>query len=191
MFLRMDGILIDSEKKKVKSLNPAALAITYLTGGAAVCLTVVCIPFLSPALRRICLPYVPATTKQVENVLTALSTRSRSGKCVDLGSGDGRIVVAAARSGFISHGVEINPFLVLYSRIAAFKAGVSHLTKFYSCDLWKTSLMPYKNIIIFGVDEMVFHKEMEIIVNNGRIRAENGKGIKKWLTSYCLQISST
>lgn len=28
----MDGILIDSEKKKVKSLNPAALAITYLTG---------------------------------------------------------------------------------------------------------------------------------------------------------------
>lgn len=62
----------------------------YFTGGAAVALTIVCAPFVSPALRRICLPYVPATTSQIENVFVAL--KNRQGKLVDLGSGDGRIV---------------------------------------------------------------------------------------------------
>lgn len=51
---------------------------------------VVCAPFVSPALRRVCLPYVPATTSQVNNVLLAL--RGRHGSLLDLGSGDGRIV---------------------------------------------------------------------------------------------------
>lgn len=48
------------------------------------------IPFISPAFRRICLPYIPATPKQIENVILALG--NPSGKVVDLGSGDGRIV---------------------------------------------------------------------------------------------------
>lgn len=53
-------------------------------------ISALCLPFVSPALRKICLPYVPATTQQVENVLKALE--GRSGTLVDLGSGDGRIV---------------------------------------------------------------------------------------------------
>lgn len=60
------------------------------TGGAALALSVICLPFVSPALRRVCLPYVPATNSQIENVLKAL--KGRSGRIVDLGSGDGRIV---------------------------------------------------------------------------------------------------
>ena len=47
-------------------------------------------PFLLPALRKICLPFVPATSAQVKNVFTALS--GRSGSLIDIGSGDGRIV---------------------------------------------------------------------------------------------------
>lgn len=54
-------------------------------------LTVVCVPFVSPALRKICLPYVPATTAQVENVFKALA--GRKGSLIDLGSGDGRITI--------------------------------------------------------------------------------------------------
>lgn len=61
-----------------------------VTGGTAVVLSVVCFPFVSPALRRFCLPYVPATATQIENVMCALA--GRSGRLVDLGSGDGRIV---------------------------------------------------------------------------------------------------
>lgn len=59
-------------------------------GGLAAAISIVCIPFLSPAFRKICLPYVPATNQQVQNVLQAL--KGRSGSLIDLGSGDGRIV---------------------------------------------------------------------------------------------------
>jgi len=61
-----------------------------ISGGGALLTTIVCFPFVSPALRRVCLPYVPATDSQVRNVFSALT--GRSGKLVDLGSGDGRIV---------------------------------------------------------------------------------------------------
>lgn len=49
-----------------------------------------CYPFVSPALRKVCLPYVPATNLQIQNVLSVI--KGRKGKLVDLGSGDGRIV---------------------------------------------------------------------------------------------------
>jgi len=50
----------------------------------------VCIPFINPAFRKICLPYVPATHQQIINVMQAL--KGRTGSLIDLGSGDGRIV---------------------------------------------------------------------------------------------------
>lgn len=53
-------------------------------------ISVICFPFVSPAFRKICLPYVPATHQQIKNVIRALS--GRSGSLIDLGSGDGRIV---------------------------------------------------------------------------------------------------
>ena len=72
---------------------------SLLSGGSALALSALCLPFVTPALRRVCLPYVPATEQQVRNVFRALEeARSSSGsdrgrrKLVDLGSGDGRIV---------------------------------------------------------------------------------------------------
>ena len=67
----------------------------YVPGGSAIALSLICLPFVTPALRKVCLPYVPATTTQVENVMKALVKYPGSntfGKLVDLGSGDGRIV---------------------------------------------------------------------------------------------------
>ncbi|KAK6100915.1 hypothetical protein QQG55_2550 [Brugia pahangi] len=64
---------------------------TMATGAVAV--TVVCVPFVTPALRKICIPYVPATPQQLQNVAMALSTCSaKVSPLVDLGSGDGRVV---------------------------------------------------------------------------------------------------
>lgn len=62
----------------------------YHLGGIATAISVICIPFVSPAFRKICLPYVPATSQQIRNVLQALE--GRTGSLIDLGSGDGRIV---------------------------------------------------------------------------------------------------
>lgn len=60
------------------------------SGGTALALTTICYSFVSPAFRKITLPYVPATPTQISNILKAL--QGRSGRLIDLGSGDGRIV---------------------------------------------------------------------------------------------------
>ncbi|XP_067219363.1 ATP synthase subunit C lysine N-methyltransferase isoform X2 [Chanodichthys erythropterus] len=115
---------------------------TCVVGGSLVALYAVTGPFVAPALRKVCLPFVPATRTQIENVLTVLKTRS--GSLVDIGSGDGRIVIAAAKRGFKAVGFELNPWLVWYSRYKAWREGVHHSTSFYISDLWKMEQLEVK-----------------------------------------------
>ena len=124
-----------------------------IAGASFVTVCAVATPFLLPAARRICLPYVPATTEQVSNVMKLL--HGRSGAVVDLGSGDGRIVIEAAKRGFHAEGVELNPWLVTYSRYRSLREGTSRSTRFRTCNLWKHDLSSYNNIVIFGVDSMM------------------------------------
>ena len=130
-----------------------------VTGAFALGLCVVSAPFVTPALRRFCLPYVPATSRQVENVMKMCQRHpkmtSGTEKLVDLGSGDGRIVLAAARNGFQATGVELNFWLVLYSKLSARFHGLHHKAKFHRKDLWKIDYSSYDNIVIFGVAEMM------------------------------------
>jgi hypothetical protein len=78
--------------------TPPLLA-TVIFGGALVGVGSMFWPFLAPAMRRIALPYIPASGEQVANVVKALKLRPRlqGARMVDVGSGDGRLVVAAAK----------------------------------------------------------------------------------------------
>ncbi|XP_063699302.1 ATP synthase subunit C lysine N-methyltransferase [Culicoides brevitarsis] len=131
-----------------------------LSGVTAVGLSVICFPFVAPAFRKYCLPYVPATTKQMQNVFSCLP--AKKGRLLDIGSGDGRIVIETARKGWKSDGVELNLFLVLFSRIAALKNGVSSNTKFFKRDLWKFNTTPYDCVVIFGVEQMMPELETKL-----------------------------
>lgn len=59
---------------------------------------------------------------------------------VDLGSGDGRIVIAAARRGARALGIEHNRDLVELSRIHAAREGVSDRAEFLHADFFDVSL---------------------------------------------------
>ncbi|XP_063368890.1 ATP synthase subunit C lysine N-methyltransferase [Cydia amplana] len=163
----MELELLGSETNAPRKLSSAGKILIYTTGGLAVGVSIVCIPFVSPALRKVCLPYVPATTEQLAGVTKALS--GRSGRLLDVGSGDGRIVFTAAKLGFKSDGVELNPWLVYYSRIAALLSSQSQNTKFYRRNLWTFSLKPYDNIVIFGVEQMMSEFESKLLAET-----ENG-----------------
>uniref|UniRef100_A0A8B9E7B5 ATP synthase c subunit lysine N-methyltransferase n=1 Tax=Anser cygnoides TaxID=8845 RepID=A0A8B9E7B5_ANSCY len=140
-----------SPEERTKRRQWGLLA-TGAVGGVLVALYAVVTPFLAPALRKVCLPFVPATSTQIENVLKML--QGRSGSLADIGSGDGRVVIAAAKMGFKAVGYELNPWLVWYSRYRAWRDGVHHNTKFYISDLWKVSFSHYTNVVIFGVPQM-------------------------------------
>jgi len=60
-----------------------------------------------------------------------------------------------AKAGFESVGVELNFWLVMYSRLVAMKSKIQPSPKFIRTDLWKYHLGPFTNVVIFGVEEMV------------------------------------
>src|SRR3974390_3192031 len=57
---------------------------------------------------------------------------------IDLGSGDGRTVITAAKRGARALGIEYNPDMVELSRRNASQAGVSEQASFQKADLFQT-----------------------------------------------------
>jgi len=85
-------------------------------------------------------PYVP-TPEHIVLRLLRLADVSSDDVVYDLGSGDGRMVILAAKEfGARGVGVEIDPELVRKARRKAEQAGVSHLVEFRRGDLFATSL---------------------------------------------------
>ena len=59
----------------------------------------------------------------------------------DLGSGDGRIPIAAAKSyGIRAVGIEIDPKMVTLARERAHAAGVANLVTFLNADMFRTNI---------------------------------------------------
>jgi precorrin-6B methylase 2 len=68
---------------------------------------------------------------------------------MDLGSGDGRTVITAAKRGVRAMGVEYNPDMVDLSKKAAAKEGVGDRATFVQADLFKTDLSKATVITMF------------------------------------------
>ena len=85
-------------------------------------------------------PYVPSPTAVVERMLQLAQPRAGE-RLIDLGSGDGRIVIEAAkRYGAKGLGVDLDPRLVNLAQEGARRAGVEQLARFEVRDLFETDL---------------------------------------------------
>jgi len=83
--------------------------------------------------------WVPTPPELVERMLD-LAAVTPSDLVMDLGSGDGRNVIAAARRGARAIGVEYNPDLVRLSNERAEEAGVSGRATFVEGDMFKADI---------------------------------------------------
>ena len=85
-------------------------------------------------------PYVPTPQDVVERMLT-LAHVGANDVVVDLGSGDGRLVVTAAKK-FGAHGIgiDIDPARIAEGNANAAKAGVTHLVEFRQQDALEADL---------------------------------------------------
>lgn len=85
----------------------------------------VSIPFALPKLRTfIGAPYLPSSRTAFRSVLENVPDLQREGvKMVDIGSGDGRLVLEATKRGMNAMGIELNPWLVFVSRLRMKLAG--------------------------------------------------------------------
>lgn len=64
-------------------------------------------------------PYVPTKRRLLDNAFKELYPLSKKDTLVDIGSGDGVVLRAAARYGAKAVGYEINPILVVISRLVS------------------------------------------------------------------------
>jgi tRNA/tmRNA/rRNA uracil-C5-methylase (TrmA/RlmC/RlmD family) len=94
--------------------------------------------------------WTPSTPEMVEAMLRLAKLTPRD-VLIDLGSGDGRIVIAAAKRGCMAHGYEDNLELLSLSRENARIAGVEDRTKFYLGDFRDVDLN-YATVITMFID---------------------------------------
>jgi ribosomal protein L11 methylase PrmA len=85
-------------------------------------------------------PFVPTPDAVVARMLTLAKVGPKD-VVYDLGSGDGRIVIAAARQhGARGVGIDIDPERVKEARLNARQAGVAHRVEFREGDLFKADI---------------------------------------------------
>jgi hypothetical protein len=92
--------------------------------------------------------WVPTPQALVDKMLDMAKVRAGD-FLVDLGSGDGRTVITAAKRGARAMGVEYNPDMVALSRANAQKAGVSERATFVQGDLFATDFSKATVITMF------------------------------------------
>lgn len=82
-------------------------------------------------------PFVPTPHETVEEMLN-LANVGPGDYVIDLGSGDGRIVIAAGKRGALGHGVDIDPKRISDARRNASRAGVGNRVLFVEGNLFET-----------------------------------------------------
>ena len=105
-------------------------------------------------VRAIEVPYV-ATPDRVVSAMLDLAGVGHDDVVYDLGCGDGRLVVAAARErGARGVGVEIDRELVALARARAAQAGVSDRVRFEEGDLFELDLRPATVVMMYLSDDL-------------------------------------
>ncbi len=95
-------------------------------------------------------PYAVSTTNKIRKMIKLLGIKSGE-KVVDLGSGDGRIVIALAQAGAQACGYEINPFLSFLAKRKIRKAGLTGQAEIRQKSYWQDSLAEFDKVVLFGV----------------------------------------
>jgi hypothetical protein len=109
---------------------------------------------VAPAADADEVPFVVSPDNVTLAMLQAAKVTSED-YVIDLGSGDGRIVILAARRfGARGLGIEIDPALVAKSRENARNAGVDSRVSFREQDLFKTDLSPASVITLYLLPEV-------------------------------------
>jgi len=94
-------------------------------------------------------PFVPTTDQAVQAMLK-LADVKKTDVVYDLGCGDGRIVISAARDfGTRAVGIDIDPRRVAEAKENATKAGVEKLVRFEENDLFKADIHEATVVTLF------------------------------------------
>ena len=140
--------------------------------------------------------WVPTSQSLVDKMLD-MAKVTPSDYVIDLGSGDGRTVITAAKRGARAHGIEYNPDMVELSKRAAAKEGVTDKATFAKADLFESDFSQATVITMFLLPDINIKLRPKIlglkpgtrIVSNsftmGEWTADQTGTATEGCTSYC------
>jgi hypothetical protein len=131
--------------------------------------------------------WVPTPQALVDRMLD-MAKVTPSDFLMDLGSGDGRTVITAAKRGVQAMGVEFNPKMVALSKQNAEKAGVSKLATFVEGDLFKADLSKATVITLFLLPDINLRLRPKILDLKPGVRVvSNSFDMGDWTPDQTIQ----
>jgi SAM-dependent methyltransferase len=140
--------------------------------------------------------WVPTQLTMVNRMLDTAKVTA-SDFVIDLGSGDGRTVITAAKRGATAQGIEYNPDMVALSQKNAEKEGVTAKATFAKADIFESDFSKASVITMFLLTDINYRLRPKIldmkpgtrVVSNtfdmGDWEADEKFEVKEGCTSYC------
>jgi len=140
--------------------------------------------------------WVPTPQALVDKMLDIAKVTPKD-YLIDLGSGDGRTVITAARRGIRALGIEYNPDMVELSKRNAAKAGVGDRASFVNADLFESDFSKATVITMFLLPDINIRLRPKIlnlkpgtrVVSNsftmGDWKPDDTVMVKEGCASYC------
>jgi hypothetical protein len=123
-------------------------------------------------------PFLPTFNPKVTQALDMIHLKQGQ-TLLELGSGDGRVLKAAAQRGLKAVGYELNPLLVIYSRLLTWK--YRKQVKIRWGNFWRAKWPPADGIFVFLLQPYMEKLDQKIV-------AEYGKDVR--LVSFAFTINS-
>lgn len=100
------------------------------------------------------IPFVPSAQDRLDTMIE-LSEVKTGQKSVDLGSGDGRVVIAMAKAGAEAHGYEVNPKLVAEAQKNITEEGLEGKAFIHEMNFWDGDLSDFDVISVYGITSIM------------------------------------
>lgn len=134
---------------------------TLATLSLLLILQLIILGYLLVWMKKLLLPlfhwgaiFVPSNDASTKTMIELAAPKPNE-TAIDLGSGDGKLVIAFAQKGVRTTGVEIDQKLVRISKKNIEKQNLQHLTNIKKSSFWKTDLSHYDIVVIYGMHHVM------------------------------------
>lgn len=133
--------------------------------------------------------WVPTAQALVDRMLD-MAKATPQDYVIDLGSGDGRTVITAAKLGIKAHGIEYNPDMVELAKRAAAKEGVTDRATFVQGDIFESDFSKATVLTLFLLTDLnVRLRPIILKMKPGTRVVSNTFGMEDWTPEQTLSQS--
>lgn len=106
--------------------------------------------------------FVPSADDRLATMLQLAQVKNGE-RVIDIGAGDGKVVIALAKKGIKAEGVELNPILVrrAYKQITEQK--LDQMATVFRGDLWKIDYSKYDVVLFYGTSYVMQKLENKLM----------------------------